>query len=78
MRKCYIIFEYWDDVKCDKQHESPYEKDKNGKPKQYRCNNPIHCARIVRLITTDKDLAITLTKNRPELGYQEEILWTSL
>lgn len=78
MRKCYIIFEYWHDVSCDKIHESPYEKGKDGKPKQYRCAQSIHCAKIVLLTTTDKDLAITLTKHNPNYSYQEEVLWTSI
>lgn len=70
MKKCYIIFEYWNDISCDKTHEH--------NDKKYICGNPIRCGKIIRLVTTDKGLAITLTKHRPELSWQEEVLWTNL
>lgn len=75
MRKCYIIFEWYADVRCS---NTVTFVDSDGKRKNKACKYPVRSSRIVRLVTTDKALAITLTKNRPDLSYQEETLWTNL
>lgn len=66
----YIVFEYFDDVKCEKTHECC--------DKQFQCRQRIRCSRIVRFVTTDRDLAIRFSKDKPTWSYQEEVLWTKL
>ena len=78
MKYVYIIFEYYDDVSCEKLHESPYESDKHGKPKKYLCGQKILTSKIIRFVTTDEELAIRFTKNKPTWSYQKEVLWTNL
>jgi len=75
MRKCYIVFEWFTDVRCPNTISFV---DSDGKRKNKGCKYSVRSSRIVRLVTTDKELAIRLTKNRPDLSYQEETLWTNL
>ena len=74
MRKCYIIFEWYTDVRCPNAISFV---DSDGKRKNKACKYLVRSSRIVRLVTTDKELAIRLTKRNPDLSYQEETLWTN-
>lgn len=51
----YLIEERYDDVICSDQN----------------CKQKINCARRIHKVTQDKELAIKLTKYKPNWGYME-------
>lgn len=75
MKKVYIVFEWWDDVFCENNIDTGRINAK-GKPILKTCGQKNHTSRIVRFVTTDRSLAITYSRHKPNWGYQTHDLWT--